>query len=445
MDFGFNSNSPTNTNSSNGDNGNVSNNDVTNINNGNIDNNANGEPADDINSISDIDNNNTNNDDTNNKNNVDNKSTNTDATNDVNNNADKDNNFTKLETGTSIEFEDNTYTVDNDGNLIDKDGKIFKEAKDVQDWLKDFDTDDTTDDDSISINNIQKAIGIDIKDDKDNDVVYDNTIDGIKSYVEDAINFKVYEAQEATLNSFFNKYPIVKDFLNYYIANGNSADGFNQVVDRSDVEIDDNNEAQQEYIIKTAWKEQGRKGDVEGYINYLKSSGTLLQTAKEELEGLKQLDAEYKQQVAEEAERVRKEKEESDKAFWNNVYNTVNSRQIAGYQIPESILITRNGQKISVTPNDFFNYISIPDKDGVTQYQRDLMQESPESRTNDIILRAYLKFVGGNYSNLVDMAINKQNVTKLRLKAKERNKQQVRITKPSTNKSNGAGIDFGYK
>lgn len=37
-----------------------------------------------------------------------------------------------------------------------------------------------------------------------------------------------------------------------------------------------------------SWSEQNRKGDVDSYINYLKSTGTLADVAKEELEALKE-------------------------------------------------------------------------------------------------------------------------------------------------------------
>ena len=52
-------------------------------------------------------------------------------------------------------------------------------------------------------------------------------------------------------------------------------------------------------------------------------------------------------------------------------------------------------------------------------------------------------FVGGNYSNLVNMAINKEKVATLKLKAKERNTSTVRITKPS-NQNKFSNIDLGY-
>ena len=83
------------------------------------------------------------------------------------------------------------------------------------------------------------------------------------------------------------------------------------------------------------------------------------------------------------------------------------------------------------------------DKNGKSRYQYDLENETPEARRNDSILRAYLKFVGGSYSNLVDMAINDKEVKKLKLIAKTRNTTGIKITKPNSDKNNGK-IDFGY-
>lgn len=426
MDFGFDNTSSVNTNNGTDDN----NQQVTDINNGNIDNNNNGEPVDDINSITDT----TNTTSNTTNNNVGNSTKQTDG------NVDN-----TLEVGSTVEFENQEYTVDKDGNLVDKDGNVFKEAKDVKSWIDSLEVEDDADKNEISIANIQNALGIEINDENDKPVQFDNTIDGIKSYVESVIDTKVKEGQEAAYNALFSKYPVVKSFLDYYIANGNSYDGFNEVKDRNNVEIDDNNVQQQEYIIRTSWQEQGRKGDVDGYIEYLKSSGTLLAVAKEELEAIKELDAEYKKQIEEQAELKRQKDEKELKEYWDDVYNTVKNRKIAGYEIPQSIVITRNGQKLSVTPEDFFNYIYVADKDGYTQYNKDLMNETRESQRDDTLLRAYLKFVGGNYSNLVNMAINKENVAKLRLKAKDKAKSSIRVTKPNTAKSSGINIDLGYK
>lgn len=352
-------------------------------------------------------------------------------------------NPTKLEEGTTLEIGDTKYTVDKDGNVVDSNGNIFKEASQVSEWMKEFENvEENTSD--ISIDSIKAAIGIEITDDNDKPIVFDNTVEGIKSYVDSVIETSKQEHYDTAINTLYQKYPIVKDVINYYVANGNSLEGFGQVPDRSGIEIDENNEAQQEQIIRTAWSERKQRGDVNSYINYLKSSGTLLATAKEELDGLKEADAQYKRDIEAKAAAEEKEKIETLERYWNGVHDIIKSRKIAGYQIPESIVITRDGQKLSVTPEDFFNYIYRVDKEGKSAYERDLEAETPDVRRDDEILRAYLKYVGGNYSNLVDMAINEKNVATLKLRAKQHNASAIRVTKPKSTKPDGANIDLGY-
>ena len=439
LDFGYNQNG-------NGDgagsgNGNDGNGNVTNLNTGNIDHDPNGVPADDLNSG------NSTGDEGKNKPTNTNKDGDGNSNKEGNKDSDGNSNTTEepLQAGTSIEVGDETYTVDEAGNVLDKNGNVFKEAKDVKEWLDSFDKVDATDgEDTISIDSIREAVGIEITDDNDEPIEFENSPAGIKAYIDAVVDTAKEEHYETAINTLYQKYPILNDVLNYYVANGNSLEGFGEIPDRSNITIDDENEAQQEAIIRTAWKERGQKGDVEGYLAYLKSSGTLLATAKEELTAIQESDKQYRDELAAEAERKENERIQRLEKYWNDVHDVVKSRNIAGYQIPDSIIINRNGQKLSVTPEDFFNYIYRVDKDGKSAYERDLEAETPESRRDDEILRAYLKFVGGNYSNLVEMAINKEKVNKLKLRAKERNASTIRINKPKTTTAKGADIDLGY-
>ena len=100
--------------------GNGSQDDITNITTGKIDHDKNGLPADDIDVHGDggnggSDGNGNKPNDNGNKNDGD--KTNPDDKDDIN-----------LEVGSTVQVEDKTYTVDKDGNLIDEEGKIFKEA-----------------------------------------------------------------------------------------------------------------------------------------------------------------------------------------------------------------------------------------------------------------------------------------------------------------------------
>lgn len=397
--------------------------DVTNIDNGNIENQANGEDADNLN------------DGTTEKN-VDSDKENNDS-----NDSDKE----SLQAGTSIEVGNETYTVDESGNVLDKNGNIFKEAKDVKAWLDSFEeVTENNDENAISIDSIREAVGIDITDDNDKSIEFENSPEGVKAYIDAVVNTAKEEHYETAINTLYQKYPVIKDVLNYYIANGNSLEGFGEIPDRSNITVDDNNEEQQIAIIRTAWKERGQKGDLDGYLAYLKSSGTLLATAREELANIQESDKQYREELEAEAEKQEAERVERLEKYWNGVHDVIKSRTIAGYKIPESIIINRNNQKISVTPEDFFNYIYRVDKNGKSAYEHDLEAETMESRRDDEILRAYLKFVGGNYSNLVDMAINNEKVTKLKLRAKERNSTSVRINRPKATSQKGVNIDLGY-
>lgn len=434
FDFGYSQNG----NSGEAGSGNVNdgNGDVTNINTGNIVHDPNGVPADNIDGNDDADGKGDNKPiDTNGDDNKDGKGKEDNA---------NDKQGEPLQPGTSIEVGEEKYTVDESGNVLDKNGNIFKEANAVQEWLDSFENVDDTNSDSISIDSIREAVGVEIVDDNDKPIEFENTPAGIKSYIDAVVNTAKEEHYEAAINTLYQKYPILNDVLNYYIANGNSLEGFGEVPDRSNITIDDDNEAQQESIIRTAWKERGQKGDVESYIAYLKSSGILLATAKEELKGIQESDKQYKDQLAAEAEKKENERIQGLEKYWNEVHERIKSRSIAGYQLPDSIIINRNGQKLSVTPEDFFNYIYRVDKDGKSAYEKDLEAETMESRRDDEILRAYLKFVGGNYSNLVNMAINKEKVNTLKLRAKERNASTIRINKPKTTTEKGVNVDLGY-
>ena len=62
----------------------------------------------------------------------------------------------ELAAGDNVEFEGETYTVAENGDLVDKDGKVFKEAKDVKEWIESLQEET---DDSISLETIQDAFG----------------------------------------------------------------------------------------------------------------------------------------------------------------------------------------------------------------------------------------------------------------------------------------------
>lgn len=349
-----------------------------------------------------------------------------------------------LEEGTIVSIDGVDYTVDADGNLLDKDNNVFKESKDVDEYLKSFNNldDNDVDENEINIDNVRKAIGVELTDENGQAVEFENTIDGIKGYVTSVIEAAAEDNYSTALNTLYSKFPFVEDVINYYVANGNSLDGYNEVPDRSGIEVIPGNEQQQEAIIRQAWAELNRGGSVDNYVQYLKSGGLLEEEARNELKNLQDKDAAYKKQLEAEAERVEQQQQEYLKNYWQSVSDVVNGGKIAGYDIPETITVNRNGRKQAVTRKDFFNYLYQVDKEGKSMYERDLEQMDGNSQLQDQLLRAYLTFTGGSYSSLVSMAANKADVKRLRLSATAKKKSNVKVTKPNSNKT-AKNIDFG--
>lgn len=344
----------------------------------------------------------------------------------------------ELKQGDSIEFEGELYTVDANGNLVDADNNIFKEAKDVKNWLSTVTEDDNSE---LSVNAIKDAFGIDIVDENGNPVEFTNDVDGLKSYVDSVINVKATELQEAAINKLYADNPLLKQFNDYVKVTG-SAKGFGDVPDRSNIVLNENDEAQQVAIIKMAASEFGNKSINDNYINYLHDTGALYEEAKIQLNNLVEADKAYQRQIEEQAAAARQQEQESLNKYWQSVNDAISKRVIGGYKIPESFTKTVNGQKIILTPNDFYNYISqsnVQTEDGgyVTHYQNDLNNLTNEDYLNRELLDAWLMFTGGSYKDLIDMAVKEDNVRKLKLKANEqRTSKTIKVNRKSTSKVN---------
>lgn len=347
-----------------------------------------------------------------------------------------------LDVGTKVEFEGKSYTVAENGDLVDTDGKVFKEAKDVDEWIKSLEVDEPGAD--VNIENIRKAMNIDITDENGNPVEFTDDIEGIKSYINSAIELKSNEVASAAVNKVFVDNPILKQFVDYLTVNGGDPRGFGERPDRSGITIDEKSEEQQIAIIKAAAKEFGNASLNDNYIKYLKDSGGLYDEAKAQLANLQNADKQRDENEAKQAEAYRKKQEAETIAYWKGIKDTIDKREIGGYKLPESLVKEVNGQKVTVTPNDFYDYLSrgIKDNDGnvATAYERALANQSPEEATNQELLSAWLMFTGGTYKDLVKMAINNEQVKTLKLVAKgNKGHGTVRITKPQTN--NNKAID----
>ena len=347
----------------------------------------------------------------------------------------------ELSEGDTIELEGEIYTVDKDGNILDKDKNIFKKVDEVAGWLKGFEQENDDDNKGeFDIKKIQDVIGVTVQNEEGKDVEFTNDANGVKSYLNSVMELKSSEIQQATLNKFYVDNPLVKQFVDYCQVMGTPR-GFGEIPDRSGIKLDKENEQQLEYVIRMAATEFGNKSLNDNYIKYLKSSGGLYDEAKAQLEALVQNDKDYSTEIEEQAKQQRLAEQQAVTNYWTNVNKVIESGVIAGYKLPQSFIKEVNGTKVTLTTNDFYNYLSRQvetDAEGnrTTGYQKDLNSLTDEEFLNRDLLDAWLMFTGGSYKDLVAMAVNDEKAKNLRLKSKEqRNTKTIKINKAAGGKT----------
>lgn len=369
---------------------------------------------------------------------INSKTTGVEGNPDTDQEKEEEGNDTGLNAGDNIQFEDNTYTVAENGDLLDKDGKVFKAAAEVKAWMDSLDKEEDT---TFDINTIREGVGIDVTDENGNPVEFSNDVEGIKSYINSVIEIKTNEATEGAINKLYNDNPLLKQFVDYVQVNG-SPRGFGDIPDRSKIVLNKDNERQLEAVVRMAAKEFGNKSINDAYIKYLKDSGNLYNVAKEQLDALVVKDQNYKVAVARQAEAQRQAEQDAVVQYWQNVSDVINNGIIDGYKLPETFMREVNGKKITETRNDFYNYLSkqsVVDANGnrMTKYQKDLQDLTDEQLLNRELLDAYLLWRGGSYKDLVDLKVNEEKAKTLRLVSKERkNSKTIKVVKTQPEKVN---------
>lgn len=363
-------------------------------------------------------------------------------TDDDNNTSNEDDNPStgELTVGDQIEYDGNTYTVAENGNLVDSKGNVFKEAKDIKEWLKSLDVQTDKNDDTLDLASIQEAVGITVTDENGRTVEFTDDANGVKSYIDSVISLKSNELQQAAINRLYQDNPLLKQFQDYVQLNGTPR-GFGEIPDRSGIRLDKNNENQLIAVIKMAAEEFGNKSLNDNYIKYLRDSGGLYDEASNQLSALVEKDKAYRNQIEIEAAKQREAEANEIKNYWERVNSAINSRVINGYKIPDSFTKEVDGKKVVYTADDFFDYLSnasIETENGkkLTGYQHDLNSLTDEEYLNRELLDAWLMFTGGSYKDLVDMAVKENEVRKLIVKSKQnRSTKTVKVVKKQEGKA----------
>lgn len=335
----------------------------------------------------------------------------------------------KLSEGDTVNVDGVDYTIDAEGNAIAADGTVFRTATELAELIAQNGSE------SSVLNQLQTRFGSDFKDENGNPIVFDDNEEGIAAYVETVVQSRVKEAQTAAINNLFETYPQVEQVINHLKLNG-TLDDFVEIPDRSQITVSKDNEEQQATFIREEWKLSGKKGDVNKFIDYCKNAGILYDTAVESKEAV---DSIYESRLAEQKAQVEAKEAAAaaeEKAYWDNVEKTISKGELLGYSIPEQIQCNKDGKKVMLSRKDFLKYVSTPvDSEGNTAYMLDEAKVDSDARMQDDLLKAFLRFTGGDYASLVGMAVNKQKVLSIRTAAAQTTGKRTVIINSKGNNS----------
>lgn len=335
----------------------------------------------------------------------------------------------QLSEGDTVNVDGVDYTIDAEGNAIAADGTVFRTATELAELIAQNGSEPSV------LNQLQTRFGSDFKDENGNPIVFDDNEEGIAAYVETVVQSRVKEAQAAAINNLFETYPQVEQVINHLKLNG-SLDDFVEIPDRSQITVSKDNEEQQATFIREEWKLSGKKGDVNKFIDYCKNAGILYDTAVESKEAV---DSIYESRLAEQKAQVEAKKAAAaaeEKAYWDNVEKTISKGELLGYSIPEQIQCNKDGKKVMLSRKDFLKYVSTPiDNEGNTAYMLDEAKVDSNARMQDDLLKAFLRFTGGDYASLVGMAVNKQKVLSIRTTAAQTTGKKTVIINSKGNNS----------
>lgn len=335
----------------------------------------------------------------------------------------------QLSEGDTVNVDGVDYTIDAEGNAIAADGTVFRTATELAELIAQNGSEPSV------LNQLQTRFGSDFKDENGNPIVFDDNEEGIAAYVETVVQSRVKEAQAAAINNLFETYPQVEQVINHLKLNG-SLDDFVEIPDRSQITVSKDNEEQQATFIREEWKLSGKKGDVNKFIDYCKNAGILYDTAVESKEAV---DSIYESRLAEQKAQVEAKEAAAaaeEKAYWDNVEKTISKGELLGYSIPEQIQCNKDGKKVMLSRRDFLKYVSTPvDSEGNTAYMLDEAKVDSDARMQDDLLKAFLRFTGGDYASLVGMAVNKQKVLSIRTAATQTTGKRTVIINSKGNNS----------
>lgn len=256
------------------------------------------------------------------------------------------------------------------------------------------------------VKSIQQSLGYEFEDE------FEDTEEGIQLLVEKAKDM----AAEQAVNNYFDRYPDVKELLEYREMGGDPDTFFKTKfpeVNYSEVELEEDNERQHEQIVRQELSQvRGMSNEeIEAEIEDYRNGGILENKAKRSLSALRAKQQSDQESLLEQKRAEQAEQQKQVEQYWNDVKSTIDeTTSFKGFKVP------------SKDKGEFFDYLSKPVEDGKSKAM--MAHENADLETRLAI--DYLLFKGFKLSDIIDRRAKDQNAKTLRerMKSAKTNKKR---------------------
>jgi len=292
---------------------------------------------------------------------------------------------------------------------------------DVENDVEDDTTEDSNTESSTVVGDILEKLGYDTENE------YDDTTEGLLQLTQDVGS----QMAEDQLDQLFEKFPLVKNHLQYVLSGGDSQQfmkAYDPNNDYSQMDVSEGDIASQRSVLSEYFKAKGHEDDfIQEILEDYQDSGKLFNKATRAKDALAESQTKQREQLLVGQKSQQVEATKKQKEFWNGVYDTIeNSTEFAGLTVPK-----REKSK-------FFGYISNPvNRNGQTQ--RDVDHGNAEMEVKLAI--DYLMFKGFKLDDIIQTKAKTSNAKSLRDKI-SKNEEKISSAKKTSRRSRGGAVDL---
>lgn len=308
-----------------------------------------------------------------------------------------------------VEIDGNEYTINDKGDALDKDGKVFM-TKEEMDKLET--PDDKDSDTAVSIEDIEKMSGIEVYDSEGKKLEFDLTVEGLAKREKAIKEQSIREGSNKVMDDFFKSNPdLYKAFI--HKQKTGSLEGFTSQPFYKSMQLDKNNEQQLIQLVIEAEQKKGKTAEqAKRYAQYLKVENALDTEGEEAYKYLVAMEDKEFSSYEQTKQASKQQEIKSQLEFYGNYYDDsgkevivdkpgtiynkiVTEGKFGNLAIPEDgININKDNKKVKLSRRDLFDYVARPvDQHGRTQAQIDLDNKLSNS---DYLLQQYMANLTGN-------------------------------------------------